>query len=269
MKCKEIIEKIEARYPKAAALSFDNVGLQVGRNDREVKKIYLALDATDGVIAHAIEWKADMLITHHPMIFDPLKSVTEEDFIGRRIIKLIQNDIPYYAMHTNYDVLGMAELSGNILELQNTVVLEESYWSREVPIAERKAEGIGRVGDLKEPMTIQECCDFVKEKLKLDNIKVFADFEDDDRKYKRMAVSPGSGKSMTEIALEKQADVLVTGDIDHHAGIDAVAKGMAIIDAGHYGTEYIFMDDIKQFINDEIPELEVEMEKVAQPFHIM
>ena len=110
MLCKEIIQVIEATYPKEAALDFDNVGLLAGRSEKEVNRVYVALDATDAVIDRAVKEGAHMLITHHPMIFSPLKKVTDEDFVGSRIVKLIQNDISYYAMHTNYDVLGMAEL---------------------------------------------------------------------------------------------------------------------------------------------------------------
>ena len=102
MLCKEIIQVIEASYPREAALGFDNVGLLAGRAEKEVNRIYLALDATDAVIDRAIEAGADLLVTHHPLIFNPMKKVTDEDFIGRRILKIIQNDLCYYAMHTNY-----------------------------------------------------------------------------------------------------------------------------------------------------------------------
>ena len=116
MQCKEIIEIIEENYPKEAALTFDNVGLQAGRSTKEVSKILLALDATTPVIELAEKQDVDMLITHHPLIFSPLKAITDQDFVGRRILRLIQDGIAYYAMHTNYDVLGMAELSEEILQ---------------------------------------------------------------------------------------------------------------------------------------------------------
>lgn len=258
----DIMKVIESRYPKDAALGFDNVGLQVGRKDKEVSKIYLALDATDEVIAHAVLAGADMLITHHPMIFDPLKSVRQDDFIGRRIISLIQNDIPYYAMHTNYDVCGMAQLSAEILGLTDTVVLDETYDKVSPP------EGIGRVGTLPGKMNLQECCTFVKEKLQLTEVKVFADFTDEARTYERMAISPGSGKSMIHAAIDKQAEILVTGDIDHHAGLDAVAQGITIIDAGHYGTEYIFMKDVKAFLEEQLQRGEIKMEAISLPYQM-
>lgn len=253
------MQVIEAAYPKSAALSFDNVGLQAGRAGKEVNKVYLALDATDQVIEAAKSAGADMLITHHPLIFSPLKSVTDEDFVSRRIVKLIQSDISYYAMHTNYDVLGMAELSGKILGLMDTEVLDITSDTDEKP------EGIGRVGSLAAPMTLKECCVYVKERLKLGSVKVFGDMEGE---VSTLAVSPGSGKSAVRPAIEKGADVLVTGDIGHHDGLDAVEQGLSIIDAGHYGTEYIFIEDMKKFLEKKLPCLDVVTAPVVHPFQV-
>ena len=247
MQCKEIIQVIEATFPRTAALGFDNVGLLAGRSEKEVSRIYLALDATDVVIDRAIKEGADMLITHHPLLFSAVKKVTDEDFITRRIVKLIQNDISYYAMHTNYDVLGMAELSGKIMDLQN-------------------GEVIGRIGNLEKDMTLEECCVYVKHRLELGSLKVFGDMQ---KKVHRLAISPGSGKSSIAVALEKGADVLVTGDIGHHDGIDAVEQGLAVIDAGHYGTEYIFIEDMKQFFEKKLPVLDVLTDPIEHPFQII
>ena len=102
MQCKDIMAMIEGTYPKSAALGFDNVGLQAGRSEKEVRRIYLALDTTDAVIEEAIAQEADMLITHHPLIFFRRLSILRmKIFIGRRLLKLIRSDISYYAMHTN------------------------------------------------------------------------------------------------------------------------------------------------------------------------
>lgn len=261
MLCKEIIQVIEASYPREAALGFDNVGLLAGRAEKEVNRIYLALDATDAVIDRAIEAGADLLVTHHPLIFNPMKKVTDEDFIGRRILKIIQNDLCYYAMHTNYDVLGMAALSEQVLGIQNTEVLDETMEG-----ADGKKEGIGRVGDLPKPMTLEECCVYVKHKLNLGSLKVFGDM---DREVSRLAVSPGLGKSAIPEALKKGADVLVTGDIGHHDGIDAVEQGLAVIDAGHYGTEYIFIADMERFFKEKLPGLETLTEPIIHPFQVI
>ena len=260
MQCKEIMPVIEAAYPRSAALDFDNVGLLAGRAGKEVNRVYLALDATDAVIDRAIEAGADMLITHHPLIFSPMKRVTDEDFIGRRVVKLIQSDIAYYAMHTNYDVLGMATLSEKILGIKNSQVLDVTMCE------DGNEEGIGRVGDLEKPMTLEECCVYVKHKLKLGSLKVFGDMNGT---VSRLAVSPGSGKSAVTPAIAKGADVLVTGDIGHHDGLDAVEQGLAVIDAGHYGTEYIFIDDMKHFLEDKLPVLDIMTTPIVHPFQVI
>lgn len=260
MLCSEVIQVIEAAFPRNAALDFDNVGLLAGRSGKEVERVYLALDATDAVIERAIEWGADMLITHHPLVFSPLKRVTDEDFIGKRLVKLIQNDISYYAMHTNYDVLGMAELSEKILGIRDAQVLEVTSENGGNP------EGIGRIGYLEKPMTLEECCVYVKHRLKLGSLKVFGDM---DKKVSRLAISPGSGKSAVAPAIAKGADVLVTGDIGHHDGLDAVEQGLSVIDAGHYGTEYIFIDDMKQFLEEKLPVLEVMTTPIIHPFQVI
>ena len=258
MFCKEIIQIIEMTYPKHAALEWDNVGLLVGRTEKEVKKVYIALDATDEVIDEAIACGADMLLTHHPMLFAPMKKITDEHFIGSRVVKLLQHDISYYAMHTNYDVLGMAELSGKILGLEDACVLEVTNTE--------KNEGVGRVGNLQKSMTLENCCELVKERFDLPSVKLFGD---KNLLVKRAAISPGSGKHMTAYALKNQADVLITGDIDHHEGIDALAQGLAIIDAGHYGLESIFIKDMANYLEQHLEDVKIETAKTTHPFQII
>lgn len=256
MLCKDIINVIETTYPKHAALEWDNVGLLIGSKDAKVQKIYLALDATEAVIDAAIDVEADMLITHHPLIFTGMKQIVEDDFIGKRIMKLIRHGISYYAMHTNYDVLGMADLAADMVELVDREVLE----------CTNDQEGIGRVGNLKKEMSLKECCDFIKCKFQVPNVKVMGDMA---RMVKRVAISPGSGKHMSDLALEKNADVFITADIDYHEGLDAVARELAIIDAGHYGLEHIFVSDIAKYLSENIKDIEICQEEVMHPFQIV
>ena len=260
MKCSDIISRIEEMSPPIYALNWDNVGLQVGRKEKEVGTVYIALDATDDVITEAIECEADMLITHHPMIFSPLKKVVADDFIGRRILRLAKYDISYYAMHTNFDVMGMADAAADIIDLNNREVLDVTY---EDEIGE---EGIGRVGRLPEIMTLWELCDFVKQRFEIDNVNVYGEL---DSTCEFAAISPGSGKSMIDKAVKAGADVLITGDIDYHNGIDAVAKGLNIIDAGHFGIEKIFVPYMEEFIRREIPGIKVYTGELVAPFKIV
>ena len=114
MRCREILDRLEERWNPSFALSWDNVGLLVGKEEKEIGKIFVALDVTEETLEQAVEAGADLMITHHPLLFSPVKKVTSGDFIGRRLIKMIQNDLCYYAMHTNFDVKGMAQLNENL-----------------------------------------------------------------------------------------------------------------------------------------------------------
>lgn len=260
MKCKEIITIIEKDYPGKCALEWDNTGLLAGRDDKEIGRIYVALDASDEVIEEAVKQKADLLVTHHPLIFSGLKSVTNQNFTGNRVLKLLQNDICCYAMHTNYDVKRMGELSFRKLGIAKSRVLEVTALG-----GDEKEEGIGRIADI-EPVTLGEMCGKVKEAFGLSCVRAWGALN---THVKRAAICPGSGKSVIRSALEKGADVLITGDIGHHEGTDAAAQGMAIIDAGHYGVEHIFIDDMKKYFEKHIPEAAVRAADICHPFSVI
>ena len=256
MRCQDILDKIEARYPRKYACDWDNVGLLAGSREREVDTVYIALDATDEVVDAASECGAQLLLTHHPMIFGGLKSVTTDDYVGERLIRLIRNDISYYAMHTNYDVMGMAELAADMLDLKDTKALEEVL----------DGEGIGRVGGLSRSMTVKECAELVKERFGLPNVKIFGNL---DQKVHLAALCPGAGKSTMHNALQFGCDVYITGDIDHHTGIDAVDQGLCIIDAGHYGMEHVFMEDVKAYLEKVLTGVHMDCVPVKHPFAVI
>ena len=257
MLCKDVMAAIEGSYARRYAMEWDNVGLLVGRDDKEIERIYLALDAIDEVIAEASKCGADLLVTHHPLIFGGMKQITNQDFIGRRVLELARGDISYYAMHTNYDVIRMAELAADLLELGRQEVLETTCEEA------GEVKGIGRAGYLEEPSDLESCCEKVKKTFSLDAVRVFGNLK---MQVHKAAVCPGSGKSVIRDALNKGADVLITGDIGHHEGIDAVAQGMAVIDAGHYGMEHIFVEDMKQFLTEHLPGVEVITAPVRHPY---
>lgn len=260
MRCEAIIRKLEELSPLSYAENWDNPGLLAGRKEKDIRKIYIALDATTRVIEEAIRLESDMLLTHHPLIFKGIRKVSSDDFVGRRILMLAQNDIAYYAMHTNFDVMGMADAAADAMALKNREVLEITY---EDDIAK---EGFGRIGRLPNIMTLEECARYVKEAFGIRWVKVFGDGDMD---IEIAAISPGSGKSMIEPALAKGADLLITGDIDHHDGIDALERGMAVMDAGHFGLEQIFVPYMKEYIKREMPEVEVYVQKPESPFWII
>lgn len=257
MKCREVIQCLEKIAPTFLAQKWDNVGLLAGRMDKEVKKILLALDPSLDVIEQAVREGVDLLITHHPLIFSGMKSITTEDYIGKRVFQLIRQDICYYAMHTNFDCLGMADAVADQLQLQKCQVLDVTYQD------EISQEGIGRVGNLPRNMTLQELAEYVKKRCQLPSVKVFGNplvLVD------RVALVPGSGKDYIEEAIKQGAQVLLTGDIGHHNGLDAMEKGITIIDAGHYGLEKIFSVYMEEVLKRELPEIDIVKANEEDPF---
>lgn len=260
MKCSDVIDCLEEVSPKSFAESWDNVGLLCGRQDREVKSVYIAVDATREVIEDAVAAGAEMLLTHHPMIFHPMKSLRGDDFIGSRLLDLAENRICYYAMHTNFDVMGMGDAVADELNLQDRRVLSVTY---EDDISK---EGIGRIGTLPTAMNLAECAQYVKKSCAVEYVKVFGNPTDT---VIMAAVCPGSGKSCVEDAIRLGADVLITGDIDHHTGLDAMAQGLSIIDAGHYGLEKAFVPYMTEYLHRKLPQLTLFSAPQQNPFWIL
>ena len=261
MMIEEIIKKLREEFPLEYAMPWDNPGLQVGRMDRAAKKVYVALDATDEVISECIRWEADLLVTHHPLLMSGIKKVNSEEYLGRKVLALAEHGIAHYAMHTNYDVVKMSELAERALRLQDVQVLEVTG-----TFQDGRDCGIGSVGTLSEKISAKDCCEYVKKAFGLQSVRLFGSPE---APVYRLAVSPGSGKSMIAPALEQKADLLVTGDIGHHDGLDAVDQGLLIIDAGHYGIEHLFIGQMAEYLKRNFPELEVRQAENKETFTVL
>lgn len=256
----KIIEKLELAAPEDFAQSWDNVGLLVGDRSQEINKIFIALDADDAAIAEAKNVQADLLLTHHPLIFSPLKKITTDDFISARVVALLQAGIACYAMHTNFDAAQMGILAAERMGLSVEAPLGDCFTRQE------RLYGIGAVGELKEALTLGALAEQIKRSFALDSVKVFGDLT---THVRRAALCPGAGKSMVADALRAHAQVYVTGDIDHHTGIDAVAQGLCIIDAGHYGIEHIFISEMEDYLKRVLPEVTVIAQKRRDPFVVL
>lgn len=246
MKCREIIDILEKLAPGRFACQWDNPGLLAGRTEKEVKKILLAVDVDDVAVKRAVESRADMIVSHHPLIFKPIKSVTDGDFIGRRLVTMIQADISYFAMHTNFDAAPgcMADCVAERLGITGGAPLEEMGEEDGIPF------GIGKIGQLKEPVTGRKLAKEIKERFGLPFVTIYGEQMWEEEPVTIAAVCPGSGGSTIQAAVDKGAQVLVTGDISHHEGIDANARGLMIIDAGHYGLEHVFMEYMEEYLKN-------------------
>ena len=255
----ELIALLEKEAPSKDALDWDNVGLLVGDAEWDVKSVYIALDATEEVINHAIDKGANMIITHHPLVFSNLNRVVANDYVGKRVMKLIEHHIACYAMHTNFDIHRMGILAEKKLGLEHTIALEPIVLDGKEDVN----VGIGRIGSLlNDPVTLGSYAAKVRESFGLPYVRVYGD---ESQMVGTIAISPGSGKSEISTALRAGADVLITGDIDHHSGIDAMAQGLCIIDAGHYGVEHIFIEYISMQLKGKTA-LDIYTEEKKMPY---
>lgn len=249
MEGREIITMLEELAPPSYAFEWDNPGLVCGRKTKEVKKIMVALDATNTVIERAVAEQVDLIVTHHPMIFSGIKKVNDDSFLGEKILTLAEHGIGCFAMHTNYDIAGgMAEICGEKMQLLQPAPLEETHEIEGRPV------GIGQAGYLPKTMTVRECACQVKAAFGLSDVLVFGDL---DREVSYVAISPGSGRSILKEAKKKGVDVLITGDIGHHEGLDSMDMGFAVIEAGHYGLEQVFIQHVTDYLMEKTEGVEV------------
>lgn len=253
MKCSDIIKQLQKLAPEELACSFDNVGLLLGRAEKSVSRVLIALEMSDEVVDLAVDRQADLIITHHPLLFHPLKRINSDDFIGRWVLKLLRNDITYYAMHTNFDraVNGMGTLAADRLGLIQQRMLADTVEYQDAEGVTRTG-GIGKIGSLPEAMTLDELCGKLSQSFELEGLRVFAPKGRRNQKLTEVAIVPGSGGEYVAAAAENGADVLITADVSHHTGCDAVSQGMVVIDAGHYCLEYPFVEYIEQYLSETV-----------------
>lgn len=253
VKAIDIIEKMRETAPEEICCSWDNVGVMAGDTQREVGKVLIALDCSDGVIDEAIEKGADMIITHHPFIFKPVKNLDFKNTLSRKIAKVIKNDILVYSAHTNLDIAdyGTNYTLAYLLELENVEGL----------VDEGEGRYMGRAGELKNKMTFRQFIDFVKEKLGAERLTVNGDM---DRVIAKVGLCTGAGadhKFMSR-AKEMGCDVFVTGDVGYHDGQTAEDIGICLVDGTHYMTEVIVVKSLYDILSKEFKDVEFIMSGV-------
>lgn len=238
MRVKEILNKLDEMAPLSLALSYDNVGFLVGDSNAEVKTAVVALDCTKEVLDFATEKNAELIITHHPLIFDPLKSVTNES--SEIVFSLISSKISLISMHTNLDSAkgGVNDALAKALELTKVkkIVDDEGFAFRK--------------GELKHKMSADEFAVFVKQKL-----GGVVRYTDSDTLIKTVAVCGGSGGDLLDLA-KQNADAFVTADVKHKQLIKAANMNYSIFDAGHFHTENTVIEPFCDAIKKAIPSVE-------------
>ena len=241
-----IYEFLDSFAPFDTAEEFDNVGLLLGDPDTEVKHCLIALDVTESVIDEAVEHGCNLIVSHHPVIFHPLRAVES----GSLVARLIRAGISVISAHTNLDKApgGVNDALAAALGLQDVQSFEGS-------------DGMGRIGTLPEECEPDAFAHLVKESLSAAGVR----YVGGRRPVKTVAVLGGGGEFALQAALDAGADALVTGEAKHHVLLEADAKGATFIDAGHFDTENVVCPALQQMLKEQFPEIRAMVSHCENP----
>lgn len=239
------VREIEAALyelaPRALAAEWDNVGLLVGRPDREVRKILVSLDITEPVADEAKHIGADLIVSHHPVIFHPAKSITDRDPAGRLLLRLIEAGLSAVCMHTNLDAArgGVNDALAAALGLEDAAPVSEG--------------GIVRVGTLPEALALPAFLARVKAALSPNGMR----YVDGGRPVRKVAVGGGACGDFLWEAAAMGCSAFVTADLKYNHFLDAQALGLTVVDAGHFPTENVVCPELAGCLREKFPGVEV------------
>ena len=242
----EIYAALDEWAPFDTQEGFDNSGLLIGSMEQPVERCLLALDLTPEVCAEAVRCGAQMAVTHHPVIFTPLKSLRPDSAVYRAV----QAGLAVLCAHTNLDKApgGVSDTLADLLGLSRADDLEGG-------------DDFVKLGDLPRPVTGGELAALVKERLGLSHLRI----HDAGRPIRTIALCSGSGGSYLELAAEAGADAFVTGDVKHDRAVEAAALGITLIDAGHYETEAIILEPMREYLQERFPRVEFRRAESDRP----
>lgn len=235
MTVQQVFDFINARAPFETQEDFDNAGLLVGDPEWEVSGIHVALDITNAVIDEAIARGANLIVTHHPMMFAPRKRMVENEHEARLLCRMIRRRIALIAAHTNLDQAcgGINDTLAETLGLQDIV-----------------GEGFLRVGNLPEAMTAEDFARHTQERLHT----VVRLMGDGAHPVRRVGMCSGAGSDFWRDAAALGADAFISGEVKHHHALEAVEAGVVLLEAGHFATEqpgiFALADALQKWLNE-------------------
>ena len=240
----DIIDFMETLAPKALKMDWDNVGLNCGSKKTPVRKILLALDPFEHVCQEAVDWDADLLVTHHPLIFRPWPMVTDDAAISRGLMNLVRHDISHFCAHTNLDCAegGVNDALAAKLGLKN------------VEIVPNDAHKMLRMGEVEE-QELPAFLSFIKEALGCENLR----YCNGGKNVHKVAVGGGGCAGALYDTILAGCDTFVTSDAKYNDFWDAAEQGLNLIDAGHFYTENPVIAVLAEKIAAAFPEVEVKI----------
>ncbi len=225
MKISEFYKELSALYPTALSCSWDNDGLMCSIDpEAPVKRVLVCLDATNAAVDYAVKNGFDTILTHHPMVFKGLKSVTDLTLVGHKALNCLRHSISVISMHTRFDAGkgGVNDVLANTLELKNTECFGDD-----------ECDSIGRIGDI-EPMSAEKFAAFVRDRLGCVSVNAYLS----NKTIKKVAVVGGGANDFIIPAKLAGADAFVCGECHYNSALDAADEGLTVIEAGHYQTEF-------------------------------
>ncbi len=234
----DVFEKLNTRFPVNTACDFDNVGILIGDRFAEVEGVLVCLDCTFSAIEKAKSIGANLIITHHPVIFDPLKAVNENSVV----FALIKNSIAVISMHTNLDVGagGVNDCLCDVLGLENI----KKHTASDGYILNRAETNIS------DPVAL---ADGFKKRLNFP-VRFVAG-----RPIKNVLVCSGSGGGYITEAVLSGFDGLITADVKQNHFVEALNAGISLFDCGHYASENVCVAPLAEMIKSDFPEIEAEV----------
>lgn len=248
----DCITRLEEFAPTRLAESWDNVGLLVGDRAEVVRRVLTCLTLTPDVAREAIDSQADLIVTHHPVLFRPVQRITADTVEGALLLDLIRSQIAVYSPHTAYDSAreGINRQIAEALGLTDVVPLRPVSGDASIDAA---VEGGGRCGRLRESVTLANLARCIGELLRARGVQLVGQ---PDRTVSRVAIACGAAAEYLPDAARQDCDVLITGEARFHACLDARSLGVALILPGHYATERPAVESLAEHMAREWPGVE-------------
>jgi dinuclear metal center YbgI/SA1388 family protein len=238
VKTKDILELLNNIAPFDIAEDWDNSGLQVGNLNWEVQKVMIGLDVSMSLMMAAKQGNCDLVLTHHPLMIQPEKSINFNRMPGRAIEIAAKNNISIVSAHTNLDKArdGLNDYFATKIGLETTKVF---FRDGPLPVTTDEMIGLGRIGYLESPTPLNKLVLQIKEKLNLNHLRVTGDMN---LPVTCVAICTGSGGSLVDEFLKSRAEVYITGDIKYHEARQVEERSKGLIDVGHFGSEHMAID---------------------------
>ena len=248
MKISNVMEILNEWAPESDALEWDNVGLLVGSGEDELTGILVALDVTAAIANEAKESGSNLIISHHPIIFNPLYSLRRDEYPASVIVQLIKNDLSLYTMHTNLDIA-----EGGV----NETLAERLNLKQINPFDDSESGSLGRVGELQSEIRLD---DFLKELKSALNVESLTYRGDMSHMIKKVALSSGAGGSFIETAIKMNADIFVSSDLKHSNWLEA-GDQIVLVNAGHFESEEVVLDTIIEKLGRRMDGVDISIRK--------